>query len=111
MHKYAFFHKRTQGGVYYGGTIAGPVMKELLGNILPYLGIEPVYNEKELKMEEVQLINVPLLIDKKVGEAKNELQKLGLKWDIKGDGNIITNQFPSENEKININSKIILYTE
>ena len=34
-------------GVYYGGTVAGPVMQELLKNALPYLGIEPVYNEKE----------------------------------------------------------------
>ncbi len=28
-------------GVYYGGTIAAPVVKEVFENILPYLGIEP----------------------------------------------------------------------
>ncbi len=27
-------------GVYYGGTVAGPVMKDLLSNVLPYLNIE-----------------------------------------------------------------------
>ena len=27
-------------GVYYGGTIAAPVMKEIFENVLPYLGIE-----------------------------------------------------------------------
>ena len=27
-------------GIYYGGTIAAPVIKELFENILPYLGIE-----------------------------------------------------------------------
>ena len=27
-------------GVYYGGTIAAPVMKEIFSNILPYMGIE-----------------------------------------------------------------------
>lgn len=27
-------------GIYYGGTIAAPVMKEIFDNILPYLGIE-----------------------------------------------------------------------
>ena len=27
-------------GVYYGGTIAAPVIRELFENILPYLGIE-----------------------------------------------------------------------
>lgn len=34
-------------GVYYGGTVAGPVMQELLRNILPYLGMEAKYDEKE----------------------------------------------------------------
>lgn len=28
-------------GIYYGGTVAAPVAKELFENILPYLGIEP----------------------------------------------------------------------
>ena len=27
-------------GVYYGGTIAAPVIREILANILPYLGVE-----------------------------------------------------------------------
>ena len=27
-------------GIYYGGTIAAPVVKEIFSNILPYLGIE-----------------------------------------------------------------------
>ena len=27
-------------GVYYGGTIAAPVAKDIFSNILPYLGIE-----------------------------------------------------------------------
>lgn len=36
-------------GVYYGGTIAAPVMSELFSNILPYMGIEEVHVETELK--------------------------------------------------------------
>ena len=27
-------------GIYYGGTIAAPVMREIFENVLPYLGIE-----------------------------------------------------------------------
>lgn len=34
-------------GVYYGGTIAAPVMSEMFSNILPYLGIEADYQAKE----------------------------------------------------------------
>ncbi len=32
-------------GIYYGGTIAAPVVGELFENILPYLGIDPEYTE------------------------------------------------------------------
>lgn len=36
-------------GVYYGGQVAGPVMKEIMENALPYLNITPKYTEEELK--------------------------------------------------------------
>ena len=36
-------------GIYYGGTIAAPVIAELFDNILPYMGIEERYTEKEEK--------------------------------------------------------------
>lgn len=36
-------------GTYYGGTIAAPVMADIFSNILPYLGIEADYSEKEVK--------------------------------------------------------------
>lgn len=34
-------------GIYYGGTIAAPVMAEIFENILPYLGVEQTNVEKE----------------------------------------------------------------
>ena len=34
-------------GIYYGGTIAAPVMAELFENILPYMGVEADYAETE----------------------------------------------------------------
>ena len=34
-------------GVYYGGTIAAPVVKEIFENILPYLGLEKAAAETE----------------------------------------------------------------
>lgn len=41
-------------GIYYGGTIAAPVMSEMFANILPYMGLEPSYTESE-KTEETML--------------------------------------------------------
>lgn len=34
-------------GIYYGGTVAAPVMAEIFENILPYLGVEMTNTEKE----------------------------------------------------------------
>ena len=34
-------------GIYYGGTIAAPVVQEIFTNILPYLGIERQQTEQE----------------------------------------------------------------
>ena len=33
-------------GIYYGGTIAAPVVRDIFENILPYLGIYPEYEQK-----------------------------------------------------------------
>ncbi len=34
-------------GIYYGGTIAAPVAQRIYENILPYLGLDPVYEETQ----------------------------------------------------------------
>jgi stage V sporulation protein D (sporulation-specific penicillin-binding protein) len=34
-------------GIYYGGTIAAPVMSEIFSNVLPYMGLDPDYTETE----------------------------------------------------------------
>ena len=39
-------------GIYYGGTIAAPVIKEVYENILPYLGLEPEYKAGNEEKEE-----------------------------------------------------------
>ncbi|MBO5278458.1 MAG: peptidoglycan glycosyltransferase [Lachnospiraceae bacterium] len=45
-------------GIYYGGTIAAPVMRELFENVLPYLGIEENYTEEEAKYQ-TQTVTMP----------------------------------------------------
>lgn len=41
-------------GVYYGGTIAAPVVKDIYENILPYLGFVPNYKETDMEGEATQ---------------------------------------------------------
>ena len=98
-------------GNYYGGSVAGPVMKELLQNILPYMGIETIYSQKELEMEEVQKIIVPDFVGMTVQEAKKALYEQEIDYEIQGEGETITSQFPKSGEEVNKNTKILLSAE
>jgi len=98
-------------GIYYGGTIAAPVIRDLFKNVLPYIGIEPEYSERDLNMEGVGEVIVPELIELKVSEAKKTLKDYEFEVEILGEGDIIREQFPLPGELINKNSKIILYAE
>lgn len=97
-------------GIYYGGTIAAPVIAEVFDRVLPYLGVEPVYSEDELKLEAVGTITVPNLVGMKKDEAKKLLS--AYEFDTvyySGEGEIVTEQFPETGEKINKNTNLILY--
>ena len=97
-------------GVYYGGQVAGPIMKELMENVLPYLNITPEYNEKELEMEQTKEITVPNLMNMSLADAKKLLDDQKINYEINGTGDVVRTQFPISGEIINYNGKIILYT-
>ncbi|OON99751.1 MAG: peptidoglycan glycosyltransferase [Epulopiscium sp. Nele67-Bin004] len=97
-------------GTYYGGQIAGPVMKSVLANALPYLGIEPEYTEAELEMLETQTFIVPNLSGLTVQEVKQILYQEGVLIEVEGEGDVVLDQFPQPDQEINKTSKIILYT-
>lgn len=98
-------------GVYYGGTVAGPVMQELLQNALPYLGIEPIYTEKEAEEAAKQQTAVPDVIGMTLGEAKNALYQAGLSYEIRGEGESIKRQLPPAGETVNLGTTLLLYPE
>lgn len=96
-------------GVYYGGQVAGPIMQELLSNILPYLKIEPVYNEEELQMDEVIQVEVPNLIDMPLIEVEATLKDLGLGLEKMGEGDYTIAQFPIAGEHVKKGERIKIY--
>ena len=67
-------------GVYYGGQVAGPVMKEILANSLPYLGIEPIYNENEQKMKGIGTFTVENYVGQNVDKLRQELTKNNINY-------------------------------
>lgn len=97
-------------GIYYGGTVAAPVIADLFNNILPYMGIEPEYTEEELKQYEVGTFEVPDFI----GKTRKEMKDLLRIYDFEdvytlGDGETVTEQFPLPGESVNRGSSLVLY--
>ena len=99
-------------GIYYGGTIAAPVISELFDNILPYLGVEPMYTQAEIEKNNIGNIEMPNLIglDKKEVKTAIKAYDFGEVYYL-GEGEKVVEQFPLAGEMIDKNSDLILYLE
>ena len=95
-------------GAYYGGQVAGPVMKALFENALPYLNIQTHFNEEEQAMEGVPPVTLPDLRGQSKDEAAKILQSLSLGFAVTGDGNTVTDQFPMPGDLVNQGQNILL---
>ena len=100
-------------GIYYGGTIAAPVMAEVFDNALPYMGIEARYSQEEKEENKIGKIKMPVLLNKGKEEAKKTLNNLDYIGEIYylGEGETIVEQFPLPDEIIDKSSDLILYLQ
>ncbi len=92
----------------YGGTIAAPLVGELIEDILNYLGVEKQYSQDE---EPLVLDTVPNLIGTHRNDIKEVFRQNTLDYVIKGKGEKVIEQIPSEGTVMNEGSLVILYTE
>ena len=96
-----------QGGEYYGSQVAAPYAREVLENILPYMGIYPEYTEEELSKIAVVVKNTEY---SDVNDAKSTLEALGLKVNVVGTGDSVVTQVPSSGS-MRKGGTVILYTD
>ncbi len=97
----------AMGRVYYGGTIAAPVVKSIMEETLQYLEVQPRYNESEKAFVD---ISVPDLSGKTRAEAMNLLQESGFHLRVKGDENsVIVDQIPKPHTRLAAGSTIVAY--
>lgn len=97
-----------------GGQLAGPVVSQMLSEILPYLGI-PSNEDSSSNSSSDNLIVVPDIRNKTVAEAEKVLKNSGFttKTYVKGNANntLVVDQMPKPGVSLSKNSIIVLYGE
>ncbi len=95
-------------GSKYGSVVAAPYVSALMEQILPYMGINAEYSEKDKEHEQIK---VPDFNNLKLDDAIKELKALGIMYEIFGDGDFVEKQTPCANSIVYKQSgKVILYT-
>ncbi len=94
-----------------GSTTAAPILRKLLMKIIKSKGIKPSSEtapEDNIYFDNVNTIDLPDYIGKNVNEAFRDLNRLDLKYEVVGDGDVVTNQVPIGGTVITSDTKIIL---
>ena len=96
-----------------GGTIAGPYVSKILGEILPILGVTSTAKIEEEPEIEEKLISIPNVKDKSISDATALLQNLGFKVVVKDienkDTTLVYDQVPKYGTSLDAGSTICLY--
>ena len=95
-----------------GGQVAGPVVSQMLSEILPYLGV-PSNEDSSSSTNSSNSIVVPDIRNKTVAEAEKILKETGFttKTYVNGDSNtlLVEDQTPKPGSSLSKNSIIVLY--
>ena len=97
---------RNTGTPVYGGTMVAPTASQIMGEILPALGIEPDYSAEELSGADAA---VPYVVGKTAEEAKAALKSAGFTYRTVGSGETVTDQTPAGGAIVPNNASVVLY--
>ena len=94
-------------GIYIsGGQMGAPTVGAMFEDILPYMGVEPVYTADEEKHLDK---SVPNTVGQSLEAAEKTLEDAGFKYRVIGSGTEVTAQLPAANDVVAAGSQIILY--
>lgn len=103
-----------KGDSHQGGQVAGPVVSQMLTEILPYLGIPSDETGEEGSGSNGNNVTLPDIRNKTVTEAEKILKAAGFNVQISSVSNknevLVTDQVPKPGASLATGSKICLYT-
>lgn len=91
-----------------GAGVAAPIARNILRDILPYLGVEPNYTEEELANLDQ---SVPKVSGKQVSVATTTLKASSLNCQVIGKGDKVVKQVPESGAAIPKDGVVWLYTD
>ena len=89
-----------------GGALAAPVVGRIMEDVLPYIGVTPVYTDEENDRRE---LTVPGVVGSTQEQAASTLQQAGFAYRVVGSGDTVTDQVPASGVRIPASGKVILY--
>lgn len=97
-------------GLQFGGLIAAPIVKNILGDTLRYLGVEPRQDQvdKTYRYGETPIVQVPDLVGRTVEEIYEDLNS-NFNLASSGQGNIVVSQAPKAGTRVDRGSTIRVY--
>lgn len=96
-------------GIYIsGGVMAAPTVAAVFEDILPYLGVEPEYEDDDLYRINVRM---PDVRDMTQSEATAALKEASLDCRIIGSGSRVVSQIPAPDRELPGRSTVLLYTD
>jgi stage V sporulation protein D (sporulation-specific penicillin-binding protein) len=102
------FCDEPHGDSYYGSAVSGPIFSQTMEEILPYLGVERKYTDKEIaKLDQT----APDVVGRTIADAKNALIKLKLSPKIYGSGQKVISQVPEPGKTIPQDGTVVLFTD
>lgn len=103
-----------KGFSHQGSQVAGPVVKQILSEVLPYIGVISENNESSASTTNYNTNTLPDIRNRTIEDAKEMLKSSGFNYKITGDEDesttLITDQIPKPGIKLLENSTIYLYT-
>ena len=91
-----------------GGKIVAPVVRNILSEVLPYLGVDTIYSENDARLLDTLIPNV---VGKSTEEATEALEAKGLTVRVIGEGSTVTGQIPSGAKSAPKSSTVVITTE
>ena len=93
-----------KNAIQYGGTTVGPIVRSMLVDILPSLGVEKVTSQREkVKTWEDSYY---YLVENYIGKTKSEVKSEYFRFEFIGEGTKVIDQLPRVNEKVEQGSTI-----